>query len=98
MVIILNIVVTRTVLDRIILFFRETMSIVTGVWSVVLQRSRVLHVRRVEDGWMVAQKTINVMLCTEGEEEGELLVTRMWEVVHVGVGGGETRTVVRNPF
>ena len=97
MVIILNIVVTRTVLDRIILFFRETMSIVTGVWSVVLLRSRVLHVRRVEDGWMVAQKTIKVMLCTEGEEEGELLVTRMWEVVHVGVGG-ETRTVVRNPF
>ena len=54
MVIILNIVVTRTVLDRIILFFRVTMSIVTGVWSVVLLRSRVLHVRREEDGWMVA--------------------------------------------
>ena len=93
----LNIVVTLPQLDRIILFFRETMSIVTGAWSVVLQRSRVLHVRREEVGWMVAQKTIKVMLCTEGEEEGELLVTRMWEVVHIGVGG-ETRTVVRNPY
>ena len=93
----LNIVVTLPQLDRIILFFRETMSIVTGAWSVVLQRSRVLHVRREEDGWMVAQKTIKVMLCTEGEEEGELLVTRMWEVVHIDVGG-ETRTVVRNPY
>ena len=93
----LNIGVTLPQLDRIILFFRETMSIVTGAWSVVLQRSRVLHVRREEDGWMVAQKTIKVMLCTEGEEEGELLVTRMWEVVHIGVGG-ETRTVVRNPY
>ena len=93
----LNIVVTLPQLDRIILFFRETMSIVTGAWSVVLQRSRVLHVRREEVGWMVAQKTIKVMLCTEGEEEGELLVTRMWEVVHIDVGG-ETRTVVRNPY
>ena len=63
----------------------------------VLQRSRVLHVRREEDGWMVAQKTIKVMLCMERKEEGELMVTRMWEVVHIGVGG-ETRTVVRNPY
>ena len=65
------------------------MSIVSAVWTVLAERSRVMMVRRQEDGWMVTLKTIRVLVCTEGEGTGELTITGMWEIIIVGEGGGD---------